>query len=225
LRIGLNHQAPHDVEFALDAVAALERAGRALEGLGHYVLEVGLPLAAEDLLTPRRVYLTQTCAQAAADAPELERLIGRAPHPGEMEPINLAAIERGRAMTVGDYLAAVRAGHDFSRRFAKLWEEVDVLLTPTLAHAPPRLGSFPTDHQDVDEHVARMTRFAPFAAVFNVTGGPALVMPVGQSADGLPLAVQLAGKIGDDGLLLRLAQACEAPLRELFPTTTPPLPR
>ena len=112
---------------------------------------------------------------------ELRALIGRAPMEHELEAINLEAAARGRAMTASAFLASVRAGQSFARRFAEIWLKVDVLLTPALAHAPPRLGSFPTDHADVAEHVARMLRFSPFTATFNVTGEPALVIPVVQS--------------------------------------------
>lgn len=212
LRIGINHQCPDDVGLSAETLAALDRAARTFEGFGHCVRRVTLPVSAEDLLIPRQVYLTQVCAQAAGDAAELRAAIGRAPQEGELERINVAAAERGRAMTAPDFLAVLRAGQDFTRRFSGIWHEIDVLLTPALSRPPPELGAFPTDHDDVAEHVARMLRFSPFTATFNVTGEPALVAPVARSKEGLPLAVQLAAPPGQDGLLLQLAAQLEMAL-------------
>ena len=120
--------------------------------------------------------------------------------------MNRAAIEMGRRMPVESYLGAIRRGHDFARRFANIWNRFDVLLTPALASAAPKLGLFPMDHEDVALHVDRMTRLAPFAGTFNLTGSPALVVGVSQTDTGLPLAVQLAGDIGDDPQLLALGE-------------------
>lgn len=212
LRIGVNHQCLPDVTLSTDALSALETAAGVLEEQGHHVMPVALPVTLEDLRIPRAVYLTQVCAQAATDAAELERLIGRAPKDGEMEPINHAAAERGRSMTAADYLGAVRAGQSYARRFAAIWREIDVLLSPALAGPPPKLGAFPTDHTDVEAHVARMLRFSPFTATFNLTGDPALAVPVAMSPQGLPLAVQLAAPLGGDGLLLQLGDQLMAAL-------------
>jgi amidase len=71
------------------------------------------------------------------------------------------------------------------------------------------LGAFPTDHGDADEHFKRLDRFAPFAAVFNVSGQPAISLPAGLDIDGLPLGVQLGGPRGSEELLLRLAAQIE----------------
>lgn len=212
LRIGFNHQCLPDVSLSDEALAALGAAVSSLQDMGHDVLPVALPVAPEDLRIPREVYLAQVCGQAAADALELRRLIGRVPKEGEMERINLAAAERGRAMRAADYLAAVRAGQAFTRRFAAIWRDIDVLMTPALAGPPPKLGAFPTDHDDVEEHVARMLRFSPFTAMFNVTGEPALVIPVRRSMVGLPVGVQLAAPLGGDRLLLQLAAQMETAL-------------
>ena len=109
-------------------------------------------------------------------------------------------------MSAEQYLKVVRRGHDFARRFAAIWNRFDVLLTPALASAAPKLGSFPMDHDDVALHVDRMTQLAPFAGTFNLTGGPALVVCVLRTAEGLPLGVQLAGDIGGDRRLLALGE-------------------
>lgn len=209
LRIGLNHQHLDDVTLSPEALQALDEAARLLADLGHHVAPIALPIHEGELRVPRQAYLAQVCAQAAADAAELARLLGRGPHDDEMERINLAAAEAGRGMTVADYVATIRMGQNFSRQTALLWDDVDVLLTPALAGPAPKLGAFPTDHDDVTEHVARMLRFSPFTATYNVTGEPAIVVPMLQSGAGLPVGIQLASSLGNDAALLCLAHEIE----------------
>ncbi|MDY0872622.1 amidase [Dongia rigui] len=209
LKIGVNHQHLDDVALAPEGLAALETAAELLRGLGHHVAPIALPIKEHDLVLPRRVYKAQVCAQAAADAAELKTILGRPPHEGEMERINLAAAEAGRRMGAAEYVATIRAGQAFTRTMALLWDDIDVLLTPALAGPAPQLGAFPTDHDDVDLHVARMLRFSPFTATYNVTGEPAITLPIQQSADGLPLGIQLCAALGNDASLLVLAQEIE----------------
>ncbi|WP_374377461.1 amidase [Dongia sp.] len=210
LRIGVNHQHLDDVELAPEALAALETAANLLKDLGHHVAPIALPIAEHDLAVPRQVYRAQVCAQAAADAAELRAILGRGPRDDEMERINLAAAEAGRQMGAAEYVASIRAGQNFARNMALLWDDVDVLLTPSLAGPAPTLGTFPTDHDDVDLHVARMLRFSPFTATYNVTGEPAITVPILQSSEGLPVGIQLCGALGRDDFLLALAAEIEA---------------
>jgi amidase len=188
-----------DFDFDDDALGALSIAADRLRKAGHEVEPVREFLSPADWCIPRRVYLTQVCAQAAADFTGQEILDG-------LETMNRAAILLGRDMSVKQYLSAVRSGQDFARRFAAIWQRFDVLLTPALAGAAPMIGEYPMDHMDVALHVDRMTRLAPFAGVFNLTGGPALVVSVAQNADGLPLGVQLASDMGHDLQLLEIGK-------------------
>ena len=209
LRIGINHQHLSDVTLSPEALQALELTASLLTDLGHHVAPIALPIREDDLHVPRKVYLAQVCAQAAADAAELKALLGRGPRTGERDMINPAAAEAGRHLTVADYVASIRLGQNFARQMALLWDDVDVLLTPALAGPPPKLGAFSTDHDDVTEHVARMLRFSPFTATYNVTGEPAIVVPIMQSMDGLPVGIQLAAPLGGDATLLQLAHDME----------------
>ena len=188
-----------DFSFDDDALRTISLAGDHLRNAGHHVEPVCEFLSPADWHIPRQVYLTQACAQAAGD------FIGRA-IPDGLENMNHAAILLGRAMSAEQYLSVMRSGQDFARRFASIWQHYDVLLTPALAGAAPKLGQFPMDHTDVALHVDRMTRLAPFAGTFNLTGGPALVVCVSQNTGGLPLGVQLASDIGYDLQLLALGE-------------------
>ena len=198
-RIGILVEGADDFSFDADALHALSLAADRLREAGHDVEPVGEFLSPGGWRIPREIYLTQVCAQAATDF--AERNI-----PDGLEEINRAAILQGRQLNAESYLSMVRKGHDFARRFAAIWQRFDVLLMPALASAAPKLGQFPMDHTDVALHVDRMTRLAPFAGTFNLTGGPALVVCVAQNAEGLPLGVQLASNLGHDLQLLGLGE-------------------
>ena len=97
-----------------------------------------------------------------------------------------------------------------ARDLWRVFDEIDLLLTPMLSTAPKPIGSFPTDHGDVDLHFKRMKAFAPLAALANISGFPAITLPFGADAAGLPLPVQLVAPMGYETLLLSLATVLEA---------------
>jgi amidase len=196
-RVGVLTSCADDCSFDDDALEAVRHAAEMLEHAGHVVKPVESFMTKGDWRVPRHIYLMQVCAQAAAD------FRGR-DIPAGLERINRATIEQGRKLSATDYLAAVRAGQDFARRFAQVWSRCDILLMPTLSGAAPLLGEFPMDHDDVVLHVGRMTRLAPFAGTFNVTGGPALTVNVLRNKHGFSLGVQLAADLGNDLQLLAL---------------------
>jgi amidase len=88
--------------------------------------------------------------------------------------------------------------------------QYDVLLTPALAMLPPPLGWIDMMLDDVDEYWRRVFTFSPFTVWFNITGQPAIVLPIGQAANGFPVAVQLVACYGDETTLFRLASQLEA---------------
>jgi Asp-tRNA(Asn)/Glu-tRNA(Gln) amidotransferase A subunit family amidase len=93
---------------------------------------------------------------------------------------------------------------------AAFHERWDVLLTPGLGMLPPKLGWMNMMSDDFDEYWRRVFAFSPFTVWFNLTGQPAMVLPLGASASGLPIAVQLVGRYGDEATLIRLAAQLEA---------------
>jgi amidase len=91
----------------------------------------------------------------------------------------------------------------------QIFRDIDVLITPMLSGAPLPLGSFPMNHSDVDMQWRKMNEFAPYAALANISGFPALSLPFGEDADGMPIAVQLIAPMGADRLLLNAGQRLE----------------
>jgi Asp-tRNA(Asn)/Glu-tRNA(Gln) amidotransferase A subunit family amidase len=93
---------------------------------------------------------------------------------------------------------------------AAFYSRWDVLLTPGLATAPAKLGWIDMTMDDVHEYWRRVFNFSPFTVWCNLTGQPALMLPLGQSAGGLPVATQLIGRYGDEATLFRLGSQLEA---------------
>ena len=135
LRIGVLTDSAPDILLTPEAYSAVDCTVCRFQDLGHAVSPVTPLLEPEDWLIPRQVYLSQVCAQAAADWP-----LGGIPD--SLEEINRAAILAGRSMSARQFVATVRRGHDFCRRFARIWQSFDLVLTPALTDVAPRLWMF-----------------------------------------------------------------------------------
>ena len=137
---------------------------------------------------------------------------GRPARDGEVERITWLTAKRGEKISAPDYVRATQTAHRLGRQMAAFhsqWD-VDVLLTPGLSSPAVKLGWLDMMMDDVDEYWRRVFEFSPFTVWFNLTGQPGLMLPLGQSSGGLPLAVQLVGRFGDEATLIRLGAQLEA---------------
>jgi amidase len=160
-------------------------------------------------------------AGQAATLDELGIVLGRAIGPDDVEPLTWALADEGRRRTAAQYLTAVGQHQLVSRMVAGWFESgFDLLLTPTLGEPPPPLGSFDDSGDDPVAALLRGAQTATFTANFNVTGQPAISLPLHWSEDGLPIGVQLVAGFGEEDLLLRVgAQLEEArPWADRVPT-------
>jgi Asp-tRNA(Asn)/Glu-tRNA(Gln) amidotransferase A subunit family amidase len=138
------------------------------------------------------------------------RALGREPAPSDLEPVNWAWMQETPRYTAARYMACIANMHALARRVATFLERHDLILTPTLGVRSLALGSVTTGHDDVDRHVSGLfNRIAPHTALFNQTGGAAMTVPLHWTADGLPVGVQFAGRLGDEPKLIRLAAQLE----------------
>jgi amidase len=135
---------------------------------------------------------------------------GRLPSPDEIEKVSWATAKLGEAVSAVDYIRATQTVHRMGRQMARFHRDVDVLLTPALCVPPVRLGWLDMMMDDLDEYWRRIEEFTPFTVWFNITGQPAMTIPVGHSASGLPIAVQAVARHGDEATLFRLAAQLEA---------------
>ena len=105
---------------------------------------------------------------------------GRSPRPGEVENVTYATGLLGEKVTAADYVRATQTAHRLGRQMASFHETYDVLLTPALATLPPKLGWIDMMMDDVHEYSRRVFHFSPFTVWFNLTGQPAIVLPLAQ---------------------------------------------
>jgi amidase len=187
-----------DCERAVRGAAAL------LERLGHRV-EESHPDALDDPATAR-TFGARWCAQALRTVTATGDLVGRPLTVDDVEPITWMMAEAGKGFSALDYANAMHASMRFTRRLAAWWAGGhDLLLTPTLGAPPPRLGEL----LDPDGGAAKVAQLVPYTTHFNVTGQPAISLPLHWNDDGLPIGVQLAAAYGREDVLLRVAAQLE----------------
>ncbi len=203
LRIGLL-ESIEDVELAADCRDAVTTAGRVLEGLGHRV-EISQPdaLGSPEMAGPILKIISSSQARCVEQFGEL---LGRELGPEDMDADNWAVTQIGRNLSAVEYHAAMEANNHFSRRMAAWWESgFDLLVTPTLPEPPPKLGELVPDPATPMTGFMRSGQLTPLMIPFNITGQPAISLPLHWSVDGLPIGVQLAAALGREDLLIRIA--------------------
>jgi amidase len=199
---------PRDVALDPDCRAAASAAARLLESLGHRV-EEAYPPALDEAEGVQAFVTIVTCATARAlDAWSAK--IGKPIEKGDLEPLTWMLAELGRATPAARYLAAVEGNHAHARRVAVWWQGgFDLLLTPTCGAPPPPLGHFaPGPGNPLSAYLKAMP-FGLFSSTFNLTGQPAISLPLHQNGAGLPIGVQLVADAGGEGTLLRVAAQLE----------------
>jgi len=211
LRIGLRTNAPADLA-ATDpvCVAAAQDAARLLESLGHTVVEASpVALGEGDLMAN---FTTVMTSWVRADLAEIAEIAGRPLTADDVEPMTWMYHELGGAFDGGAYVHALNELHRWTRRVVSWWtgDGFDLLLTPTVAEPPPLLGDIGRQDDGGGNSAARSIPFAAYPAPFNVTGQPAMSVPLYWSDSGLPIGAQLVAAPFRDDLLIRVAAQLEA---------------
>jgi amidase len=207
LRIGVMMQAPaSSTAVDPDCVAAAEDVAALLAELGHRV-EASHPAALDEMETFQHFgIMFATSTARILDA--VGDLLGRTLGPEDVEPFNWALAEMGSAVSARNYLRTVDWLFGYTRRVAAWWADgFDLLLTPTLPEPPWTLGGF----HAVDPMMAglRSQTLCAFTGPFNMTGQPAISVPLCWNGDGLPIGVQLVAAYGREDVLLRVAAQLE----------------
>ena len=205
LRVALLDKSPVGTPIDPEVAAALNAAARLLEGLGHHVEPVTLPLDWPSLMTAN---LTNIAVCTAADIDQFVEAWGRDPGEG-LEP----AVANWRRMGLGHpalaHERALRALESGAIVLDRFMEGYDIILSPTLAEPPVELGLLSLSNPDHGQFVETYTRFCPFVGLANMTGTPAITLPLGHSSGGLPIGIMAQGRFGEDLLLLQLARQVE----------------
>lgn len=220
LRIGLALTPPIPVDVDPTRVHATLDAARLLEDLGHHVEEACLPALSEDT----RQAFDKIWAVLAADGVRGgEALLGRPVTPEDMEPLTWALYQQAQTLDAVAYRHANAEIQRAARAIVTAALNYDALLTPALAEPPVPVGTITGWHEpDALEALERADRFSPYTAVWNMTGQPALTLPLRLDGDGLPVAVQLVGPPAGEAVLLTLAAQVEGTQAWVEQRTVPP---
>jgi amidase len=190
-----------------EVLAGYESASRLLEELGHDVVDIEVPMSRD------AVPVFETCWSVLTALTVL-------PPGGEelLRPLTRWLIERGRAVSGPEFALAVGELRRVAATTLRALAPYDAVLTPTLAQPPLLIGEI-RDDADPARDFANQKAFTPYTSAWNVTGMPAVSLPLHVTADGLPVGVMLAGRPGQDHRLLALAAQVEqaAPWRDRTP--------
>jgi amidase len=186
---------------------AVRDAAGLLESLGHEVEEVDPPWAGQGLLHAFTLVFGTPVAMGMWFGGQVT---GREPSPDLVEPLTWTIWEGIRERNPLEYMLARTQLAGASRAIVALWSDYDAVVTPSLAQRPVRIGEIDSCSDEPWEDFRRSGEFTPYTAIFNVTGQPAVSVPLFHGEDGLPLGVQLAGRPAGEGELLALAAQLEA---------------
>ena len=210
-----------------DVVTALQEAARLLESLGHHVEEATPPIEPEaDALA----FVTVLAGETRAEIEQLALLAGRKPRAADFEPATYSLGLLGRSLSAAAFAAAAQRLQLAARRMAPFFEQVDVLLTPTLGAPPALTGALQPSRAEqrlmrvvnaldagwllgalgvIKPLAAKTFDYIPFTPLFNATGQPAMSMPLHWNEAGLPVGVHCVARFGADAMLFRLAAQLE----------------
>lgn len=205
-----------------DCRDATEKAAKLLGDLGHHVEEADPKV---DLMPVMQAWVRIAASGTALAVRQKVAARGKPLDPGEIEGITRGALALAETISGADYLEAVSGVHRFGRELAGFFETYDLLVMPTLAEPPAKVGRFAPDTEDFVGHRLGpdgILPYSPFTAAFNASGQPAMSLPLHWNQAGLPIGVHIAGRFGADETLIALAAELEA-AAPWFDKRPPPL--
>ncbi|MCZ6464995.1 MAG: amidase [Proteobacteria bacterium] len=206
LRVAVQTRSFNGVETHPDCVAAVEDAARLCAELGHDVEEAELAVDAETLGNATRVIIFANLIATLEDRTEA---LGRELGPNDIEPMTQRMVKLAENVRASEYARSVRIVHGVGRQVAVFLQRYDVLVTPTMAAPPLLLGTLALTNPDTKDYVTSVLKTTGFTQLFNVSGNPAMSVPLAWNEQGLPVGVQFAGRFGDEATLFRLAAQLE----------------
>jgi len=213
LKIGLLSSLPEgwvlDTALNPECEEAVEDAGRLCESLGHVVE----PVDPEELAYPLlyKKFGDMWCCALGRVMAFWEAELGKEITRDQVEPMTWIAYQAGLKKTGADYLGAVEAVQDFSRQVARWYDQggYDMILSPTMPLPPTKLGAFQPSPQDPMRGFRMSNAYAAFTYVYNLTGQPAMSVPLFWTQKGIPIGVQFAASFGEEAKLYALASQLE----------------
>lgn len=201
LRVGVLDCYPGGEPVHPDCADAVRQAAQLLQALGHRV-EAAYPAALADPGIGRDIGLVASSHLALA-IDQLADVLGREATDSDVEPATWAKAHRGRQATAADHARALSGCTRFRRAVSQWWADgYDLLLTPTTGEPAALLGTLPGDP-------AAQSAYTAFTRPFNITGQPAISLPLSWNSAGLPTGVQLVAAYGREDLLINVAGQAE----------------
>ena len=227
LRIAFTRRPLFGRQVHADCLQGLDATVRLLQSLGHEVEEAH-PVFDKDAI--ELAFVTVVAAEVAADLDALPRFIGRPLRSGDVEAATASLGLLGRALSAGQLATATRTLQLAARALAPFFARHDLLLTPTLGAPPALIGSLQPSAAELrllrvvnalgagwvlkqpaalQPLIDKTFDYIPFTPLFNITGQPAMSVPLHWNAAGLPIGMQFAARFGEEALLFRLAGQLE----------------
>jgi amidase len=219
LRVALVTAMPlDDAELDPECERGAREAARLLESLGHHVEEIPSPLPSGELLVG--VFTALWAANVAASVMHGQIVSGNQPTADTIEPLSMWLYEMGQSIPSPAYVGALATSQAIARGVvASIWSDWDLLVTPALAQRPVTHAELDPTAPDSADQFKRAGEFTPYTPLFNLTGQPAVSVPLLQGDDGLPTAAQIVGPPAGEALLLQVSRQLEqaAPWADRFP--------
>jgi amidase len=213
LRIGMMTTPLVDTDIDPECVAGAEAAAKLLESIGHVITDddpAAIFAPATGAVDIEDTFMTRWAAGQAATLEQLAPIVGRPITANDVEPLTWALAEVGRERSAGRYLQDIAIHQAMSRMFAGWFDAGhDLLLTPTMGEVAPPLGTFDDSGPDPMDAFHRAVRSGVFTVIPNMTGQPAISLPLHWTDAGVPVGVQLVAPFGREDLLIRVAAQIE----------------
>jgi len=219
LRIGFLDFNPRGGDVHADCVDGVHKTAKLLESLGHHV-EPGFPDIFSDNEIGRAFSMLWSTNMGTAIR-RFSEALGREMTPSDIEAMNWAQAEFAKGVTGVDFSLAQASSIQFRRAIQSWWTKGwDLLLTPTLSAPPLPIGSMPNNPERPMTPLMTAGSWVAFTSQFNISGQPAISLPLHRTAEGLPVGMQLAAAYGREDLLIRVASQLEqaAPWAHLTPS-------
>jgi len=218
LRVAVMTEMPLDGELDPECERGALETAKLLEQLGHQVEHVPSPFPGEAVVP---VFTTLWAANVSASVLHGQMLTGTAPSPENIEPLSWWLWEMGQGINSTNYVGALAMAQALARGVVSRWSEWDLLVTPALAKRPVRHGEL--DRDDPAGTFIAGGEFTPYTPLFNITGQPAVSVPLFHGDDGLPTAAQIVGPPAREDLLLQVCRQLEElrPWAERSPADQP----
>jgi Asp-tRNA(Asn)/Glu-tRNA(Gln) amidotransferase A subunit family amidase len=209
LRIALMEENLFGYPVHPDCLQAARSAAKLCESLGHQVELAPKQLLGQELVGQMFAGMGIVTASGMLQSVRArEKALGRAAREDEFESINWGSLQKAKTYTAEQVLAARAAFDQVGRSFDLFFQSFDLILSPVTAAPPPPLGAMSLN-QPFDDYVKSAVMASPFTAMFNMSGHPAMSVPLHWNDAGIPLGAQFAGPYGGEALLLALAAQLE----------------